>query len=75
MGSPFALSNTITTGVVSSTSRTTKEISRLAEAFGIKRDLKFIQTDAGIDNGNSGGPLVSLHSCNKFFYSLNVRSI
>lgn len=50
-GSPFGLSSTITTGVVSATGRNRIGINDLED---------FIQTDAAVNPGNSGGPLVNL---------------
>ncbi len=51
IGSPFGLSQTVTSGIVSATHR---------EEFGITAYDDFIQTDAAINPGNSGGPLLNL---------------
>ena len=59
MGQPFALGNTVTVGVVSGLKRNHADLGR-------PRDLdpdgywSFIQTDASVNVGNSGGPIVDL---------------
>ncbi len=45
IGSPFGFENTVTAGIVSAKSRETGEL------------VPFIQTDAAVNPGNSGGPL------------------
>jgi serine protease Do len=47
IGSPFGLENTVTKGIVSAKQRETGEY------------LPFIQTDAAVNPGNSGGPLLN----------------
>lgn len=51
IGSPFGLSRTVTAGIISQTRRETPQGSPFQ---------RFIQTDAAINRGNSGGPLVDL---------------
>lgn len=51
IGNPFGLSHTVTAGIVSAKGR-----SRL----GVAEFEDFIQTDAAINFGNSGGPLLNL---------------
>jgi len=53
IGNPFGLSSTVTAGVVSATNRTLNLNSGPMDGM--------IQTDASIDPGNSGGPLLNIH--------------
>jgi serine protease Do len=50
IGSPFGLDQTVTAGIVS-------KVERETPSSGFQ---KFIQTDAAINRGNSGGPLVNM---------------
>lgn len=52
IGSPFGLSQTVTSGIVSALGRS---------GLGIKRYEDYIQTDASINPGSSGGALVDLN--------------
>jgi putative serine protease PepD len=54
MGSPLALANTVTYGIVSALDRTIQA----GEPGGQVRYYAAIQTDAAVNHGNSGGPLV-----------------
>ena len=53
-GTPLALANTVTSGIVSAVDRTI----RVGEPGGQVRYYAAIQTDAAVNQGNSGGPLV-----------------
>ncbi len=52
IGSPFGLARTVTAGIISQTNRATPEGNPFQQ---------FIQTDAAINRGNSGGPLVDMN--------------
>ena len=52
IGNPFGLGQTVTSGIVSALGRS---------GLGIESIEDFIQTDASINLGNSGGALVNLH--------------
>ena len=52
IGNPFGLGQTVTSGIVSALGRS---------GLGIEGFEDFIQTDASINVGNSGGPLVNLN--------------
>ena len=51
IGSPFGLARTVTAGIVSHVNRDTPNTTPFQ---------RFIQTDAAINRGNSGGPLVNM---------------
>lgn len=52
MGTPLGYASSVTQGIVSATGRTGSSIGNISE---------FIQTDAAINQGNSGGPLVNIY--------------
>ena len=52
IGNPFSLNNTVTVGVVSAVGRQNQVAQQRYEDF--------IQTDAAINRGNSGGPLLNI---------------
>jgi len=51
IGSPFEMIQTVTAGIISATGRS---------SIGISEYEDFIQTDAAINSGNSGGPLLNI---------------
>lgn len=51
IGNPLGLAHTVTAGIVSATGRTGFDLNQLEN---------YIQTDAAINFGNSGGPLINL---------------
>ncbi|MDK9700363.1 MAG: trypsin-like peptidase domain-containing protein, partial [bacterium] len=56
VGNPFGLDWTVTVGVISAKGRSNLPIAGGGPAF-----QDFIQTDASINFGNSGGPLLNIH--------------
>ena len=53
IGNPFNLNYTVTAGIISAKSRDLNKLDR--------RNQSFIQTDAAVNQGNSGGALVNLN--------------
>src|SRR5215813_7965490 len=54
IGSPFGFDQTVTAGIISAKDRDSKEVhQRVGFQF-------FLQTDAAVNHGNSGGPLINL---------------
>ena len=52
IGSPFGLDQTVTAGIISKKERDSAAFTSFQ---------RFLQTDAAINRGNSGGPLVNMH--------------
>jgi len=52
IGSPFGLDQTVTAGIISKKERDSQNFTNFQ---------RFLQTDAAINRGNSGGPLVNMH--------------
>src|SRR6266404_1917960 len=52
IGSPFGLDQTVTAGIISKKDRDSASFTTFQ---------RFLQTDAAINRGNSGGPLVNMH--------------
>lgn len=57
VGNPFGFTSTVTTGIVSAKARNMAESSQGRGGMGIE---SYIQTDAAVNPGNSGGALVNL---------------
>jgi serine protease Do len=56
IGNPFGLSHTVSAGILSAKGRTREQLQDLDETG----YFNFLQTDAAINQGNSGGPLLNL---------------
>jgi serine protease Do len=54
IGSPFGFDQTVTAGIISAKDRDSKEVHK---QVGFQY---FLQTDAAVNHGNSGGPLINL---------------
>ena len=58
IGNPFGLSHTVSAGILSAKGRTQEVLEGLDRTG--RGYFNFLQTDAAINQGNSGGPLLSL---------------
>jgi len=59
VGNPFNLTSTVTAGIVSAKSRNINILARRQSSRGSMSIESFIQTDAAVNAGNSGGALVN----------------
>lgn len=57
VGNPFGFTSTVTSGIVSAKARNISTTTRTPSSGGIE---SYIQTDAAVNSGNSGGALVNL---------------
>lgn len=58
IGNPFGLSHTVSAGILSAKGRTQENLEGLDKTG--RGYFNFLQTDAAINQGNSGGPLLNL---------------
>lgn len=58
VGNPYAFTSTVTAGIVSAKARNISQITQSRSSMGIE---SYIQTDAAVNPGNSGGALVNLN--------------
>ena len=56
IGSPLGYQQSVTSGIISMNKRTLEDLGRQND---VRRPQQYIQTDAAINQGNSGGPLLN----------------
>jgi len=59
IGSPIGYSATVTAGIISANNRTGDDLKDLNGAADVRKPQHYLQTDAAINRGNSGGPLIN----------------
>lgn len=59
IGSPIGFHTTVTAGIISANHRELKDLGQIGRAPDIRAPQHYLQTDAAINRGNSGGPLIN----------------
>ena len=65
IGNPFGLGGTVTAGIISARNR----------SIGLSRYEDYIQTDASINQGNSGGPLFNMNIETSINFVIYIRAL
>jgi serine protease Do len=59
IGSPIGYQATVTAGIISANNRSSEDLEGLNGVADVRKPQHYLQTDAAINRGNSGGPLIN----------------